>query len=311
MNKGDKGSFDLGKLTGPGLLSAILLGFFIPGASVLKPALPWFLGALLYFSFIRLEFRLKEVLHGGLFLFPLMVWGILPPLIVLCGRTLSPEFFTGLFIVAVAPPALGAPVITELIHGDRKTALANTVLYNLLSPFAYAVLSAVWLSESGIRVPVPAILVNVFILVFVPLVLSLIARLSRTVVRVSCRLAPVFNPVGLMSIVFIAVATAALRIRAMPAGTILTVFGIVFTLSVVLYGSGFLFGRTFEKKKTYAVALGQKNTSLAVWIAVGTFSPLAAVPAVLYIVSHHLLASLMILVFRGRKKDRRSVKTRL
>lgn len=87
-------------------------------------------------------------------------------------------------------------------------------------------------------------------------------------------------------------------------GIILSLLGIVMAFCLCLYALGFLFGRTREKRTALAVGLGQKNTSLAIWIGLSAFGPLAAVPPVIYILCHHLISAVLILFYRTRKTVR-------
>jgi BASS family bile acid:Na+ symporter len=296
-----------GLLTGAGLVSAIVAGLCIPSAEILRPALPFLLGSLLFFSFVKMDIRetLGSVLNRGMILFPVVVWGILPPLVLWLGRSMETDLRAGLFLIAVTPPALGAPVIVEILRGDRKTVLSNVVVFNLLSPFAFAGLLAVWMhSVNGAaeQVPVWAILGKMVLLIGIPFLIALGIRQVRILKAASILAAPWAAPAGLVLVVFTACASASRKIQELPFGTIAGVFGIVLALCLLLYGLGFLFGSTRPVRTALAIATGQKNTSLTVWIALSTFAPLAAVPAVLYIVCHHLVSAFLILAASFRKK---------
>jgi predicted Na+-dependent transporter len=43
--------------------------------------------------------------------------------------------------------------------------------------------------------------------------------------------------------------------------------------------------------------MGQKNTGLCILVTMTNFSPIAAIPATIYIIVHHLINSLLIFIY--------------
>lgn len=285
-----------GLWTGAGLLAAIGSGLLLPQAAGMRSLIPWFLGVLLFASFLSSDLSsLRRVPRRALLLFPVLVWGLVPPLALLLGFGLTEDLAVGLFLIAVSPPALGMPVIVGIVGGDVATAVAVSVLYNLISPFGYAALSALWLGGVGVRVPVREMLAQTVVLVGVPYGLAwLVGRLPRLkgVLRAG---ASWYAPLALVLVVFSACASASARLRSVPTLEVMGVFGRVLGMCLAFYGVGYAAGRARGERLALSVATGQKNTALAVWLALASFGPLASVPAVLWIVSHHAVSAGMIL----------------
>jgi len=288
---------DPGLLTGAGLIIAIISGIMLPQASFVKFAIPWLLGLMLFFSFLTTDLSFKGFLQLRLILFPVIVWIILPPIVFFVTKNFEISLRTGLFIVSIAPPALGAPVIVSIIGGDKKSILSHTVLFNLLSPFAYAILFSVWFSSlSGVHIPVIKIFFKVATIIFLPFVISLIIRkIPKFKDRLSS-ISSFLSPLLLILVVFSACASASYKIREIPFISILKTGILVFIICIVLYFTGFITAKRLKTRLSFAIGMGQKNTSLAVWISMLSSGPLASVPAIIYIICHHTITALIILL---------------
>ncbi|MBI4979362.1 MAG: bile acid:sodium symporter [Spirochaetes bacterium] len=282
-------------VTGIGLIAAVIAGFLFPQGSAGKPVIPFVLGAMLYFNFLALTLELKSFVRYELAAFPVIVWGILPPLALLAGRMLPGEIATGFFLAVITPPAVSGVVMASLMGGEKELPVVNAVIYNLLSPIAYTVLTGVWLSAAAVAVPVKAILTEVGSVVIIPFVISIIVRRLPAVDRISKNIAPFYNPLAMIFIVYTSIAVASPRFRALPLLTALGIFGFVFCVASVLYAAGFIIGKDPSHRRSLAVSLGQKNVGLGMLVALNNFSPLAAVPVVLYLISHHIINSVLII----------------
>lgn len=288
---------NLGAITGPGLVGSILLGFFIPSLAVLKPAMPYLLMFMLFLSFVRLQFKLGNFIRKELLYFPAVVLLILPFVIAFLTRNMEPAYRIGFFIVSITPQALGSPVIVDGAYGDRELIIANVVLYNLLAPFIFAFLTKFHLG-ADVAIDVVGIMLNVAKIVFIPLGIALVVRRFEKAKIAVNKVARVFNTLALFMIVAAAVSSSTDRLKNAPLGETLTIFGLTMLLASSLFAVGYIISLKNEKmRRTLPVVLGHKNTVLTILVALSNFSGPAAIPAVLYLISHHLLNSLHMGIF--------------
>lgn len=129
---------------------ALVLGFVVPGDwQFLRTwAVPICLGAILYFTFLRLPLAdLQDGLRDGgrwlaigwmglvkLLVLPLAAWG-------LTGLA-SPIWAPGILLVALMPAGLSSVAFTDLYRGDRVLALMLVVFTSLLCPLTVPVILA-------------------------------------------------------------------------------------------------------------------------------------------------------------------------
>jgi len=212
------------------------------------------------------------------------------------------EYRLGFLLVAITPQALGAPVIVDAAHGDRELITANVILYNLIAPFIFALLPNYHLGAE-VRVDVIGIMLNVAKIVFIPLALALIVRRIEKVKQKITKSANVFNTLALFMIVAAAIASSTGQLKNTPMPEVLKLFAFTMLLSSCLFGVGYIISlKNGSLKRTLPVVLGHKNTVLTILVALSNFEPPVAVPAVLYLISHHILNSIHVTLFARRSK---------
>ncbi|MEK6796834.1 MAG: bile acid:sodium symporter [Spirochaetota bacterium] len=285
-----------GLITGTALIASITAGFFFPQGSGLKPWMPFVLGIMLFFNFLSLTYERRRFVRAELLVFPLLAWGILPPLVLLIARIFfPPEIASGFFLAVITPPAISAVVMASLMGGERELPIVNSVVFNLLSPIAYTVLAGLYLSALSVHVPVRAIITEVGLVVLVPFVFSLIIRRIPPVCRTLTRVSTFYNPFSMMVVVYTSAALAAPRIKTLSVPMVLAILSGVFIIACIFYSAGLFLGNGPTHRRSFAVAVGQKNVGLGMMVAVNNFSPLTAVPVMLYLVSHHLINGILLI----------------
>jgi predicted Na+-dependent transporter len=281
------------------LILGMLIGYFVPQLAVLKSWLPYLLTFMLYNSLLAIKIRPEHFFQKKLLLFPLLNWLILPLFIIYTFHSFSYEYQLGLLITIITPTALGSPVITRLTGGKIEISMSFLLIFNLLAPFSYPFL--LWLYFSGLAVSVPiwAILIKTAIIIFVPLLLSMLTKLSAPLHKfMLSKIAPI-NTFLVVFLVMIVISSARTQIEADSALNLLKLFTYILLITVFLYAFGyFVAGKDQLLQRTLPIALGHKNTGLAILVCVANFSAVAAIPAVLYIISHHLLNALFIQFFQ-------------
>lgn len=288
---------------GPLLLASMLLGYFVPQFAVLKPLLPYLLTLMLYNSLLNIKLRPEHFFQNKILLFPLLNWLILPLLIIFTYKIFQPSYQIGLLITIITPTALGSPVITKLTNGKIELSMSFLLIFNMLAPFTYPILLWIYLSGVEISLPIGAILLRTAKIIFIPLIASMLTKQSPKILHfMQQKIAPI-NTFLVIFLVTIVISSARTQIEADTPLNLLVLFGYVLLICFILYGVGYLFaGKDDLLKRTLPIALGHKNTGLAILVCVANFSAVAAIPAVLYIISHHIMNAMFIQYFRNDKR---------
>jgi bile acid:Na+ symporter, BASS family len=282
------------KIINYGIFAAIVLGVLFPSQGSFKILIPILLALMLFFSFLKLDLRIRKFLRWELGVYFFIGLLILPFLVFLLTKSLDMELRLGIFLVSITPTAIGAPIIVDMIKGNRELVVSNVVLYNLLSPFTYVVLLSLYFKTNALVIPVFSILEKLVLMIFIPLFLALLFK--RIIVLDSSlkKIGRVFSPFAFILVIGIAVSSASSELRNMEMLLLLKVFVIVFLFAVVSFALGFLFSKNEKSRKAMSVVFGHKNSTLAIWIALSNFSPLVVVPMVIYVVCHHIINGILI-----------------
>jgi BASS family bile acid:Na+ symporter len=144
----------------------------------------------------------------------------------------------------------------------------------------------------------------VLVTMFVPLLLArLVALLPAGGQAAVAKGKPLAFPLWLLNL-FIVSANASNFIRSEVAGS-LAILGEIALISLVIcivnFGLGALIGgRKFWQE--FSQALGQKNNTFAIWIALTFLNPLIATGPTFYVLYHNLYNSFQIYLFERRRK---------
>lgn len=283
---------------------AILAGIFfhreIDAVAFLAPALI-FVMLLITFSRIRLsEVRLDR-----------MTWLLLAVqlpvslLAYLAVRPFSEVAAQGMFICIFCPTATAAPVITQMLGGS----LARLVSFSLVSNATVA-LTAPWIfaamgsGDVDVLTSMLSIARHVVPLILAPLALAVL--LERTVPRVHAALSEkqaISFYLWSISLIIV-VGRAVSFVMAEPVETIplmATLSFLALVACAVQFAIGRRIGRACGDRISAAQGLGQKNTVLAIWMALTYLNPLTSVAPAAYVIWQNTFNSAQ-LYFRMRSK---------
>ena len=290
----------MNKLFLPILFTAIALGILFPGGEALKPILPVLLGILLFFNFYTIDIRWAHFLRKEIGLYCLVVLGILPALVAMTTKFLPVPFQLGVFLTTISPAAVSGSIVVGIIGGSLELSIANTVIFNLLSPFSYTILTNLYFDARDLQVSSGETILNLILLIGIPFGFSMfckkIASLSRPLHKLSA-----YTRILFIFIVFMAISASSRQLRHIPVQELASLIGVIFLIVGTFYASGLLLGKDDRTKRALAVNMGQKNNSLCIWLALSNFGPLAAIPATVYIIVQHIFNSLLIFLFARQK----------
>lgn len=264
----------------------------------LLSTMPYTVFVLLYLTFCKIDIRGMQprrwhacVQAARISLSLLLVWAILQ------APTGDPWrlILVGAFACVVCPTAAAAPLVTNKLGGDLSSMttfmlIGNVVsillipaLFPLVQPTAdVAFLSMAWL-----------VFRRVTVVLLVPLVLAILTR--RYVPSLAERAIRTRDLPFYLWCVNLSIVSGLTIHNTLHAGvTGFTLAGLIFAPLIVcllLFGLGKSIGHFMGDTIGAGQALGQKNTIVAIWLAISFLSPLAAVSPGAYVLWQNLVNS--------------------
>ena len=286
---------------------AILLGILLPQAHVLSPALPFMIGLMMFLSFVG---KVPPQQHGytfkievKAFLASLVMLAVLWGIVEFC--QLPREVLLGGAIICLCPPANAAPAMAKVLGGNPVLALKIFLSGNIIAcfsiPLIYGYLTGADASFAEVAMK---IFNSIQPIISIPLAIALGLRafypeLADKAVR--------FQKYTLLVwtiSVFLILAKASYDIREMGfaelwnSGKLSMLALVALILCIVQFTVGW-----FSDKKhpiESSQSMGQKNTTLVIWISSLYAGPVAAIAPTCYVIWQNLVLSWMC----GRKKKK-------
>ena len=270
------------------ILSAILLGAILPQAHVLAPAIRWLVMAMLFLVFLQSRLSRAAVRRSHLVLFVANIalgfagWAVG----WLLGRR---DIALAAFFCGITPTAIAAPVIISFLHGHVEFVVAAFLLTNIGIAALLPLILPIVLGQ-----PTPEAFVQVSgsvgFVVFVPMVVAWLVRAVHG--------AAAEWPVRLRNVsfgrwvvtMFLITANASDFLRRQsdaPLRVVLEIAAASLLVCIASFGVGRLIGgRDFPREASQA--LGQKNTTFTIYLALTYASPLVAMGPTSYVIWHNL-----------------------
>jgi BASS family bile acid:Na+ symporter len=270
------------------ILAAIAFGSLLPGAHGLAWLIRWLIMGMLFLVFLqaRLSRSALQPAHWRLLAANLALglggW-------VLGWLAGGREVALATFFCGVAPTAIAAPVIISFLHGQVEFVVASFLLTNVTVAALMPLLLPVVLGQ-----PTPDafshVLGSVGLVVFVPFALAhLVRALFAPAAQWPARLRNVSFSMWLTSM-FLITANASHYVREhadTPLLLLLRIAGASLLLCIVNFAAGNWLGRPGFTREA-SQALGQKNTTFTIYLALLYASPVVALGPTFYVVWHNL-----------------------
>lgn len=263
---------------------------------------PWLIFAMLLLTFCKVRPREIRVTSLSRILIPVQVLGALALYLAL--RPLNETLAQGVFICIFCPTATAAPVIVGMLGGSVPRLATFSILSNLtvaiLAPLLFTLIG-----EGGVDF-IPTVLTissKVIPLIIAPLIVAFV--LLRFAPRVHHQLA---DHAGLSFYLWaisliVVVGRAVSFVMKEPAGEIPVMIALALGAGVVCVGQ-FIVGRRIGgrcgDKVAGAQGLAQKNTVLAIWMAMSFLNPVCSVAPAAYIAWQNTINSIQ-LYLHGRR----------
>ena len=270
------------------ILLAITLGALVPQAHVLAWAIRWFVMTMLFLVFLQTRMSRSAIHRSHLMLLGANIalgfaaWGFGW---VVGGRDVA----LAAFFAAITPTAIAAPVIISFLHGRVDYVVAAFLLTNVIIAALLPVLLPIVLGRATPEA-FAQVSGSVAFVVFLPMTVAWLTRaLYAPAAEWPARLRN-FSFGLWVSSMFLITANASdfvrrhaetpLRLLVKIAATTLVVCAVNFAVGRLIGG------RKFPREASQA--LGQKNTTFTIYLALTYAGPLVALGPTCYVIWHNL-----------------------
>lgn len=270
------------------ILSAIALGGLIPQAHIFAPAIRWLVIAMLFLVFLQTRFsrsalNLRHVtLLGANIAMGLAGWAFGW---MVGGRDIGlASFFCG-----ITPTAIAAPVIISFLRGRVEFVVAAFVLTNLSIAALLPVLLPLVLGRATPEA-FSQVAGSVGVVVFAPMLAALLVRRLHAPAAAwpSQHRGLSF---GLWVVSMFLITSNASHFLRVQSDTPQLVLAQIAGTSLVICAANFAVGRWIGGKefaREASQALGQKNTTFTIYLALAYASPVVALGPTSYVIWHNL-----------------------
>ncbi|MFX3634065.1 MAG: bile acid:sodium symporter family protein [Candidatus Pristimantibacillus sp.] len=224
----------------------------------------------------------------------------------------SSPYVVGLVLFTIIPLGVSTVLWVSMSGGNVPLVLAMVVLDSLLSPLVVPAGLHLFF-DTAVNIDIGPLMFDLFIIIVLPTAIGvLLHQLSRG--RIQDKVKPVAAP--LSKLCFVAVvalnASAIAPYVEQLKQDMIKLIPLVILLVSLCYAVGFLgTARRHDRELqiTVSYATGMRNISLGIVLALGYFSPLAAVPVVLSILVQQPLATVHHYVLQKLNKSKASETT--
>ncbi|KGN97572.1 transporter [Porphyromonas gingivicanis] len=279
---------------------AIVVGvFFYRWIGLLAPTVPYLIFLMLFFTFLKL--RIRELKPAPVHFLLALVQIILSMGSYYLLRNFMPlSVAQGAFNCFICPAASASPVIIGILGGSIAVGttyvLITSVGIAFIAPLLFAIVGegdiSFWNSAS-------TIFVHVFPLVITPLLLAQLLRAKAPKFRDQILSFSALSFWIWVAALAIIIAKTVDYMQAQTSQAIPTMFllgGVGIIACLIQFALGKWISKKFLGESiTLGQSLGQKNSSLAIWMAQMYLDPLSSVAMASYSIAQNLLNSLQLL----------------
>lgn len=275
------------------MLGGLLFHEFIDKIAFVAPYL-LFVMLLVTFCKVRIsEFRITSLSWS---LLAIQIIGAI--LIFILLSPIDAIIAQAIFMCVFCPTATAAPVVTGMLGGSVSRVATFSIVSNvsvaISAPFLFSIINE---SDVNFISSVLAICVKVVPLLIVPLIIALLLRAFTPRLHENIAKHQSLSFYLWAVTLFIVVGKSISFVLHSPSDKISTMIVIVICAGVVC-GAQFYIGRIIGRKCGDRVAgaqgLGQKNTVLAIWMALTYLNPVASVGPAAYIAWQNIINSMQL-----------------
>lgn len=276
-----------------GLLFAVVfasmaLAVVVPSTGVpLQPYILHLLMALLFLSFLRIDFRalLDSSLSslGRLSALAVVKLLVLPALLYRITYLISPDFALPVMLLAGISTGVVAPFIGSLVQADITQVLRMVIVTSCLVPFTLPALVEL-LGGAHLTIPLGDMVRLLAYAIFTPALAALAMRYFWPALPERIARRQFVVSLALFALVNLGVFSKYSSFIYAHPGEVASCLFVAYLLSVVFYGCGFIIGRgwTFSHRLAAGVSLAVINNVLVIVFSSQFFGPLAPTLAAMY-----------------------------
>jgi BASS family bile acid:Na+ symporter len=282
------------------LLLIITLGAVLPQLYIFTFMIQYLLMIMLFLAFLDLKFT-PGMVHKSVF-------GILLANIAVAflGYAILAPYNSTLalaaFMTGIAPTAIAAPVMVDLIKGKVDYVIAAVLVTNIVVALIIP-LSLPYLLKSDVQISILEVLKPVLIVMFVPMLLSRLVAWLPAATQSVIRKGKVssFWIWSLNLLIVSANASHFLRSQNADFTIVLVETALVgLAICIINFGIGALIGgRNYWQEASQS--LGQKNLSFVIWVSLAFINPLVAMGPTFYVLYHHIYNSWVIFQYERKR----------
>lgn len=271
------------------LLGAVAAYLYPPAFLIFKDVFLWLFAATMFALGVVLDTgELRDTLKhpGRVGLGVLTQFSVMPTLAFAAawGAGLPPELALGFIIVGCAPGAMASNVIVYLAGGAVAFSVALTTVATLLSPILTPALVE-WLGGVFLPIPFWPMMLTILKTVLAPLLLGIaLQRVLGKRITAAKAIAPGIAAIAIVIICSYAVASNHQYLSEVGP----TVVMLVVVINLAGYALGWVvasvYGFDRSHRLTLSIEIGMQNAGLGVALALAHFTPLVALPGVLFAV---------------------------
>ena len=270
-------------------------------------AAPWLIFIMLLITFCRIDPHHLRFTKMSVYCLAAQLAGAAGSYLLLC--RFSPDIAQGIMICFLCPTATAAPVITGMLGGSIERvatySLASNIAVAILAPPVFTLIGTEGIDFASTTA---AIALRVVPLILAPFVVAMILRKwLRPVHRALATRQEVSFYVWAVSLIIVVGRAVSFAIKEPPAmipEMILLAVG-----AGISCGIQFIIGRRIGArcgdKIAGAQGLGQKNTVLAVWMALTYLNPVSSIAPAAYIAWQNTVNSMQL--YHHARKSKRKV----
>lgn len=280
---------------------AIILGIMLPQAHVLAVLIPYLIGIMMVLTFVS---RVPRQQHGETFKLVLkssLMSFLLSVLLFAIYRffDLPKEFFLAGLIIILAPPANAAPAMAKILGGNSILALKVFIVGHVIACLSIPLVFGYFVeSQDGFLTMAKQIFTSIQPIITIPLSIAFGLRIFYPELARRVLSFQKYTLFFWMISVFIVLAKASHDIREMgfqslwQSGMLPLLAGSSLVLCLLLFFTGWYAARK-DHPIEGAQSMGQKNTTLIIWIAQIYVGPVAAIGPVCYVIWQNIVLSWM------------------
>lgn len=273
---------------------SIATGAIFPQFKVFSPYIQTFLMIMLFYSFMNFDLKnMRFSIH--------LLWLAISNIAIGIGayylfQISGSNNALAAFVVGIAPTAISSTVVAGLIGGNVGYVSAAIIVTNfsvaLLVPFLLPLFV-----HGDAHISTLTILAPVFSTLFWPFALTRIVHGLPSRIRKGVEKSSGLTYILWYATLVVVIAKASdfiFHSQAASVGEILQIAGISLFVCLINYALGALLGGKAYRREIRQ-ALGHKNTTFVIWIALTYVNPLVALGPTFYILFHNIINSMLLI----------------